>query len=641
MPYIGIASLYLAGGLTIFSIVTGFLALRDKKKSLERFARGASAFSAATIALATFSLLTSFLRNEFRIAYVARNSARSLPVIYKISALWAGQSGSLLLWLFIISLLVFAIHQMSKYRRGNLDIQLSLVINPVRLLFLVLLLFVSSPFELLADPPYNGSGLNPMLQSLGMVFHPPLLFVGFSGFLIPFAFGVVGLWTKDEEGTWLARIRPWVLFSWAFLTAGIVTGGRWAYTELGWGGYWAWDPVENASLFPWLTGTALLHMAFLSKQHRSKKLWTFVLVMVTYILTIFGTFLTRSGVLDSVHAFSGGVLGRIFLVVLGAILLFSLGLAWSRRHLLCPAATATPDQGLLATEINILLGALLMLLLCAGVFFGTMFPVISRLLGGREVVLDASFFNQMSVPFFLGITFLMGLSPVLWGNPLGVQGLLRRLWLPTTLAVGMGAYTWALVGGGFAASLSFALVVFGLATHFPTLIFPRSKERWGAALVHVGFLVLLMGVTGSSVYVDDVFVSGQPGQEIVLGDYVLEYSGLKTHYSSEFYTVGTTLAITKDGQGRGEITSEKTFWQDRSQPSTGVGIFSTYKEDLYLNLAGWENPAAQLHLQRFALVRWIWVGSWVIYFGAFVILLGKGRLAVKGRQVKQCSTKMS
>lgn len=610
MAYLGIILLYLACGSTILAIITGLLAIREKNGSKGALTARWSTLSTLAISLATLGLIVAFLSNDFAVAYVARHSARNLPLIYKVSALWAGQSGSLLLWLLVISLLTLGVQRDKESHRVGLGI----VIDLVRLFFLLLLLFVTPPFELLADPPYDGSGLNPMLQSLGMVIHPPLLFVGFSGFLVPFALALTGLITRDDQAVWQERAVPWIRLSWLFLTAGIVTGGHWAYTELGWGGYWAWDPVENASLFPWLTSTALLHLAILPKEYRFKRIWSYGLIVLTYLLTIFATFLTRSGVLDSVHAFAGGVLGQIFLLVLVLLFVFCLALGWSRRKLLRLTDTQA-GQGLSAAGTNILISSVLLLMLCAGVLFGTMFPLISRFFGAREVVLDASFFNQLSVPLFLAILFFMSAAPVLQ-DPMSIVCLLKRLWLPVLLASGVGAAT---------ANGAFALAAFGFGTHLPGLLVPSSTREWGAVLAHLGVLIMLVGITGSSLYVDDVFVSVEPGDTVVFGDYVLDYDGLSARYGSDRYTIGTTLAISKDSRERGTLRSEKTFWQGRNQPSTQVGIFRTLKEDIYLNLVGWENPAAQLHLQRFALVGWIWMGSWIVYLGMLVILCAQAR----------------
>jgi cytochrome c-type biogenesis protein CcmF len=263
-----------------------------------------------------------------------------------------------------------------------------------------------------------------------------------------------------------------------------------------------------------------------------------------------------------------------------------------------------------------------------------MFPVITRAFAEREVVLDASFFNQLSVPLFLAIISLMSISPLLRERPVGVKNWVKSLALPILLALVAAACTYVTTRAGVTTIFAFALAAFGFGTHLPSLLSPRSRRRWGGALVHLGVLVVLVGVTGSSVFIDDVLITVNPEDQIILGDYVLEYDGLRARYGSDRYTVETTLAIMKGEGKRGEITSVKTFWEGRTQPSTQVGIFSTFKEDVYLNLAGWENQTAQLHLIRFALVSWIWVGSWIMYIGTLVILLGGMSLDIKGKQVR-------
>jgi cytochrome c-type biogenesis protein CcmF len=585
-------------------------------------ARRANLLSILAAALSTLALVFCFLADDFRLAYVARNSARSLPLIYKISALWAGQSGSLLLWLLILSLFSLAVQCSRNLREKLFDLRINAIMNGVRVLFMILLLFATSPFELLPDPPYSGAGLNPMLQSLGMVVHPPLLFAGFSGFLVPFAMAAAQLWQGDGSGSWLETARPWALLAWSFLTSGIVSGGQWAYNELGWGGYWAWDPVENASLFPWLTGTALVHTLALGKRYPGMKRWSYALATLTFALTIFGTFLTRSGVLDSVHAFSGGMLGPIFLAVLSAILVLAAVLAWLRRDCLKEDRTVG-DSSLISLGSAAKVGNILLLLIFAAVFTATMFPLISRVLTGREVALGAEFFNQTSVPLFLAVFFLMSLAPVLARGRLGFAALLTKTSLQLVLACLAGL--WGLKsGGGAGAALAFAVAAFGLTAHLAALgKVRRGGLKLGSIVVHMGVLLMLIGVTGSSVYTDDLFISVEPGDEFAFAGYTLGYSGLTARYAADRYTVGTTLSLARGGREAGELTSEKTFWENRTQPSTKVGVFSNSKEDLYLNLAGWQGQTAQLHLQRFALVIWIWIGSWVIYLGAVLALLDK------------------
>jgi cytochrome c-type biogenesis protein CcmF len=625
--YLGLISLYIACASTILAISAGV----KPQKFGTQLAREANLLSVLTTALGTLALVVCFLTDNFRLAYVARNSERSLPAIYKISALWAGQSGSLLLWLFIISLMVLAIQSRGSFRKQGFDLQVNVVVNLVRLVFLILLIFVSSPFELLAEPPRSGQGLNPMLQSLGMVVHPPLLFLGFSGYLVPFAITVASLW-KGEGEQWFEEVRSWALFAWLFLTAGIVTGGHWAYTELGWGGYWAWDPVENASLFPWLTGTALLHALHLDREHPGRKWGAYLLICLTFALTIFGTFLTRSGVLDSVHAFAGGALGPIFLVVLAIILLFSAGLGWARRERLQGQGTEEIFSLSLGTALQ--LGNLLLLLLFGAVFLGTMFPLLSRLAVGREIVLDESFFNQVTVPLFLVLFFLLGLAPVLPRSGEDLGPVFKRIWLPLLGGCAVALSVHFTRGAGAAACLAFGVAVFGLATHLQNMVLQEGRLRLGSSLVHIGILIMLIGITGSSVCTDSIFLTVEPGQEFQFGPYQVSYSGLTARYGVDRYTVGTTLDVARNHRKVRQLTSEKTFWEKRTQPSTEVGILSTLREDLYLNLAGWEGQTAQLHLQRFALLSWIWFGSGVVYLGAVLSLISSRVESKASKQVK-------
>ncbi|HHY10908.1 MAG TPA: cytochrome c biogenesis protein CcsA, partial [Firmicutes bacterium] len=412
MVGLGAGALTLALFTGVYAVYLGIRGIKNQKKSLLNNSRLATSASTLFVFLAVLILVTAFLADDFRFSYVARNSERRLPVIFKISALWAGQAGSLLLWLFLLSILAVLVHRQEKYREGYLDIKTVAVIHVLRILFLILLLFVTKPFEKTAALPGDGFGLNPMLQSLGMIVHPPILFLGFSGFIVPFAFTAVEFLARKKSIKWLQFSRPWVLFSWAMLTVGIITGGQWAYNELGWGGYWAWDPVENASLLPWLTATALLHFLRLSPRKKSTKVWSFSLIMLTFLLTIFGTFLTRSGILDSVHAFASGAVGYFFLAVLAVLTLFSLYLGFSRAALFTEEEAAGKNKiNWLSKEGGIVGGSVLLLLIFAGVFFGTMFPLFSRWFLGREMVLDESFFNRLTVPLFLPLFLILALSP--------------------------------------------------------------------------------------------------------------------------------------------------------------------------------------------------------------------------------------
>lgn len=625
MPYLGILSLFSACIFTALALVAG---IRGRK--FEKHARQATTASVVAVCCATLFLILCFVSNDFRVAYVANNSSRSLPLIYKISALWAGQSGSLLLWLLIISLYAVAVQRSTSLQKLGLDVRANIVVNLVRLVFIVLLLFVTPPFQMLEEPPSNGFGLNPMLQSIGMVIHPPLLFLGFSGFLIPFSLAVVSLWEKDESMDWLKAARPWLLVAWGFLTSGIVTGGRWAYTELGWGGYWAWDPVENASLLPWLTGTALINT--LTTSGGNIKLWSYSLSTLTFALTIFGTFLTRSGILDSVHAFSGGILGPIFLGMLLIIIAFSLYLGWTRRDLL-RQRDRFERTGEISLGFVAQLGNLVWLVIFLIVLLATMFPIISRVLLGREIVLDEGFYNQMTVPLFLLNFFLLGLTPALPRDGVSWLVLVKKIWFHLVLGLALGLFTHFAYGGGTWVCLAVGIASFGISTHL------RAMRQARGNLIQIGALIMLIGIAVSSTFGDEIFLAVQPGEKFSLGNYEIQYSGLSTRYGMEHYVVNATLTVTEGAKEIGELTSEKTFWEQRRQPSTSIGILSTFKEDLYFNLAGWEGQTAQVHVQRFPLVSWIWFGSRLLYLGVVLEVFRLGLGAGVSRRVKAWSNK--
>lgn len=605
----------------VYAIFIGFRGIKSQDEGQIRNSRRATSASTLFVFGATLILVAAFLSNDFRFSYVVRNSERRLPLIYKISALWAGQAGSLLLWLLLLSLIAVIVQRQKKYREDNLDIKTVTIINVIRILFLVLLLFVTRPFEKTAALPGDGFGLNPMLQSLGMIIHPPLLFMGFSGFIVPFGFVVVEFLERKKIGKWFHFSRPWVLFSWAMLTVGIITGGQWAYNELGWGGYWAWDPVENASLFPWLTATALLHCLRLPARKKSTKIWSFSLIMLTFLLTIFGTFLTRSGVLDSVHAFASGAVGYFFLAILAVLALFSLYLGLSRFALFSEEGEIKSDTYWFSKNGGILIGSVLLNLIFCGVFFGTMFPLFSRWFWGREMVLAESFFNGLAVPLFLPLFLIMALSPLVGWKRTDWRSFGKRIWFPFVGGLAIFACVFKITQGHFLGSFSFALAALGVITHLQDLLRQCNKRKLGAFLAHMGILIMLVGVTGSVLFTEDVFETVTPGDSVTIGDYKLTYPGLTTQWGINKYSVGTTLQVFKGEKKVGVITSRKVFHQNRTQPATKVGIFSTFKKDLYLNLAGWQSQTAQLHLQTFGLVLWIWLGSGLIYLGVAVIML--------------------
>lgn len=624
MAEIGVALMYFALGFCLYAVIAGVVKLRSKADLSFADVRWASGLATAAVTGAVAVLVQAFLTDNFRLAYVAQYSERSLSLIYKISALWAGQSGSLLLWLFLLSLLVLVVHKSQKYRRSDLDIKLSVVVNLVRLCFVGLLLFAASPFATLSLTPLDGSGLNPMLQSFGMVVHPPIVFLGYSLTLLPFALAVVGLVERSMEDTWLVHSRIWILLAWAALTAGIVTGGQWAYTELGWGGYWAWDPVENASLFPWLTLTALLHTYLLPNAGWSKKLWSYILIAASFALSLFGSFLTRSGVLDSVHAFASGLLGYSFLLMLAFTVIVSFYLLVSRRSLLVDPES---DQGggWLTRSGSITASFILLLVILVGVLVGTLSPLISRTFGSREAVLGEEYYNLIAAPLFLAVVLLMGLTPLWQGR--------QRLKL---IVSGGGAVLVFIAGlvvsrGQVLVSISFAVGAFALLTHVTELALDWWSKRnirtrkMGAYLVHLGIVVMVFGIAGSSVFKEDVLVSIKPGEVFEFGGYEFHFDDVIDEWTDRDYQVSGGLAVYQNEKYLGTISSSKTFTDVHQPPYTDIGILSRFAEDLYLNLAGRTPDFVQFHIQRFPLVSWIWAGSYLCYLGVLVVILASRR----------------
>lgn len=615
MSIFGSALLWLTFFSGLGAILLGIWALAKQRRDLLGYSRRLSLISVWSVVGAAGLMLLAFLTDDFSLAYVARHSCRSLPLVYKISAFWAGQAGSLLLWNLILALSLGHIHGGQKYRADDLDIKVSILPNAVRLLFNIILLFLSQPFAPAVPIPRDGAGLNPMLQSLGMVIHPPILFVGFSCCLIPIATAVAELLWNPGRREWMKQARPWALSAWGMLTLGIVTGGLWAYTELGWGGYWAWDPVENASLFPWLTLSAFLHALLLPDGFVGKGMLSYCLAGLTSLLVIFGTYLTRSGVLDSVHAFSNERMGNVFLGALVIMAFFIIGLAcYRRKHLLGTRNSQRTTDGktaLLAASI------VLFVLIFAGVFLGTVFPLISHVFLEREVLLDESFFSTISLPLFISLFVLMG-----------AHTSRKRASLVIRVLVGLlaGAISYLATGGHMLGSISFAAAAWALAGQIMellgTLLGNRDRRRIGAIASHLGLILMLIGITGSSVFVDEIYQVVEPGDTLEFGGYVLEYTGLQVQWGIDRYKVETELTIGRGGKVRGTLSSSKTFFEANDQPHTDVGIFTTPVEDLYLNLAGWQGQTAHLHIKRLALVSWIWAGAAVVLLGVLVLLRG-------------------
>lgn len=540
----------------LLSAAVGLLASvaggRFDSKEFLRVARGAILCTAALFTLGGALLLMSILSNDFRLLYVAKYSERAMGEGYKIAALWAGQEGSLLLWAWMLAIMAsIAAFTIRKDSAGSQWPPLAILAG-VLAFFAVLMLFSANdsanPFKVSAMVPPDGHGMNPMLQNPGMIWHPPMLFLGYAGFTIPFAFAMGALIAGRTDNLWVATIRRWATAAWLFLSIGIVLGMQWAYVELGWGGYWAWDPVENASLLPWFTGTAMLHTMISHQRRGMLKLWNVAMIAVTFLLCIFGTYLTRSGVIASVHAYAKSPVGMFFLVFLGLLAALSLAVILWRRDLL------KPDRSLaewVSREGAFAAASVLLVIMMATTLVGTVFPLLtsSSLFFKAPMTLDAPFYNKVIVPLAMVTTALMGAGPFLGAG--GREGLRRRLMLPAIGAVMTAAVTGLVVGVG--PGIAWALctaalagfVVTGLAADFASTLrkrlttgqenplleaarmFRANARRYGGQLVHLSIVLMMIGMAGSSLYPQKQDLQIPVGKTAQLGGHALRVNSVK------------------------------------------------------------------------------------------------------------------
>ncbi len=627
------------------------LAAWKKSSPLLDLSRSAVYGAALLLTLASIRLLLAFLNNEFRIEYVASYSERAMPVGYKIAAFWAGQNGSLLLWAWLVGVLASLAAWWSRRDPGRQQAVLLGVLLVATGYFLALLRWAMNPFELLPQSPIDGNGMNPLLQDMAMILHPPLLFVGYAGYTVPLALTAAALACGGGlDVRWLNRVRQWNLASWIFLTAGIVLGAQWAYIELGWGGYWGWDPVENASLLPWFTSTALLHTLIIQRYRDRMKWWNTILIALSFLLCLFATYLTRSGVIASVHAFGQSNLGWFFLGFMGvALLAWGALLGW--RHEMHRARAGA--WRLWSRESFVWAGAALLMLMLLGVLLGTMYPLISALFSKTPITQGPSFYNTLIVPMGFVMAVVMAVAPLL---PLGKAALPPRR-LAVTLGAGVVAllivaavtltqtgYLAALTRHGFKTAgwdrLSGALWLGGaagivtvaivaavwelvLATMLGEAAFRARQRRVGALSAHVGLALAVLGLAGSAFAVKSD-TSVDQGQSISLGGYTLRYDAVRMVRGANYAALEADIAlISPDGSTRTLRPQKRIYHKHPDKPNSEVDVRSTPKDDVYVSLLGWDPNTRQIgiHAMVHPLVIWIWLGSALLMLAALGCLL--------------------
>ncbi len=623
-------------------------------------ARRAALLTTPLLTLSALALTVLLVNNVFEHDYVASVTSYSMPVYLKITALWGGQAGSLLFWSWLMSAFT-ASALLGKWQRDRDLMPVVMVVMMVTLGFFIgLVLFLENPFnrmwrlpsgEFLFSMwqpvsnavqfiPVDGNGLNPLLRHPGMIIHPPMLYLGFVGFVVPYAFAMAALVTRRVDDEWIRTTRRWTLIGWLFLSLGLILGGRWAYDVLGWGGYWGWDPVENAALMPWLTGTAFLHSVMIQEKRGMLKKWNMVLIILTYLLVIFGTFLTRSGVLSSVHSFAQSAIGPTFFVFIVVMTLVSLGLLFRSWDAL---ASEHQLEGLFSREAAFLLNNLLFMGITVTVFVGTVMPVITEALTGQIISVGAPFYNQVVGPQLGALVLLMGLGPLMAWRQAAQGQVLKFIRVPGVVALvsmaGLAALgllnPLALLGiGACVFTLMVTLAEFWRGTQARmkaqqetawaalTTLMARNRRRYGGYIIHIGVVVMTIGVIGSSMFQLETQGRIAEGQSLNLGGYTMLYERLDEFVHTDGRQVSrATVSVWRDGQKLAELYPRRDFYPEQQQPMTIPGARSSFEDDFYVLLIDWEpigQHAATFKLYVNPLINWVWAGGLIFILGTLV-----------------------
>jgi cytochrome c-type biogenesis protein CcmF len=650
----GSFALVLAFICAAYAFVGGIAAIITRHPLLIKSARQAGMATCGLIFLATFSLEYLFFSDNFSIAYVVSHSNRDLSTFYKIAALWSGQEGSLLFWSFLLAIYVFSVLVAYRNKNGELMPYVGVVLAGVQIFFLTLNYFVASPFKALASPGADGvmnyvaradgNGLTPLLQYPEMVIHPPNLYSGYTGFTIPFAFALGALLARYPGEKWIHLTRKWTMIAWMFQSVGILLGAHWAYAVLGWGGYWGWDPVENASLLPWLTGTAFLHSVMMQEKRGMMKVWNVWLVFSTFLLCILGTFLTRSGVVSSVHAFAQSSIGAWFVGFISIVVLVCFtAYIWNRDYL----KSENQLDSVVSRESSFLFNNLLFLVACIAILSGTLFPVFSEWITGDRISVGAPFFNKVNIPVGLLLLFLTGVGPLLAWRKTSTESLKRNFGGPLSVAMVGGVVAFALGARQYFSLVCLMLCFFVAATIVLEFyrgakvirarsgasfaasaidLTMRNTRRYGGYMVHMGMVFVFIGLAGAA-FNRDTQKEMQIGQTMQIGPYTLLLQGFDSKPEKNYTAQRMLVEVLRDNKPLMMLYPEKRKFETTEENGTMVAIYSTLKEDLYVVFAGLSPETQQpvMHAYLNPLVKWIWFGGVLVVFGTIVALLPNRR----------------
>jgi cytochrome c-type biogenesis protein CcmF len=667
IPELGNFLLYLGFALSCYAVLTSVVSGLSRRRDMTISSERAISMTFVLIAAAFLILEYLFLNDRFDVYYVAKASSRDLHLGYKITAIWSSMEGSLLLWAFILSAYSFFAVRKMKTMRGPLSSYAMTVLAVTQVFFLGVVIFMENPFLLISDvenvhvgfTPADGQGMNPLLVHPAMAIHPPMLYGGFVGFVVPFAFAIGALVSKHTDAEWIRTTRRWTLVPWFLLGVGQLLGGKWAYVVLGWGGYWGWDPVENAALLPYLTATAYIHSVMIQEKKGMLKIWNMVLILLTYTLCIFATFLTRSGVVSSVHTFAQSPISPWFSGAVVTIASVSGLLLYLRRDML---KSETHYDSPVSREGGFLLNNLLFLGAMFAVLWGTMFPIISEAVTGSKITVGPPFFNTVMIPIGLVMMLLTGVGPLLAWRKTSTASLKRHFTIPTIVGATTSAICVALGMRDVYAIISFGLCAFVTITIFaeyhrgalargsssgePYLLalwtlFGRNKRRYGGYVVHFGFVLMFIGFTGNA-FNQQTEISLRKGESFELGGYKVVYEGYDWTRNALTEVVASQLGVYTGEKRLGTLFPEQHIYYKRQdqQRTTEVAIRSNLREDLYVLYEG-QNDQGQAFFTAYVnpLVAWVWIGCWVITIGMVVVIWPDKRREHRRRQVDRPAAK--
>lgn len=637
MADIGYIALLLALVASIYSIAAFVSGVRGRRPELVDSAKNGLLAVCGLVSLSVIVLGYALVSHDFQIEYVASYTSRDMSLVYLIGALWAGNAGSLLFWAWLLSLFAAIVVLQKRVTGKELVPYAAPILMTIQAFFLILLVFISNPFHKLSFVPADGIGLNPLLENPLMLMHPPSLLAGYVGLTIPFAFAIAALVTKRLGDDWLIATRRWTLIAWLFLGIGNILGSWWAYVELGWGGYWAWDPVENASFMPWLVATAFLHSTMMQRRRGMLKVWNMVLVILTFSLAIFGTFLTRSGVLASVHSFGLSALGPFFVAFIGVALVSSLVLLFYRRKELRSEAEM---ESLISRESTFLFNNLFIVGAAFAIFIGTVFPVVSEAVRGVKISVGPPFFNQVAGPIFLAVILLAGICTLIGWRRASTRNLVRNFLWPLAAAVFFALALFLAGVRELVPLIAYPLCGFVLFTilsewvrgtiarhrmkaenylkAFGRLIW-SNKPRYGGYIVHISIIIIAISTVGSSFYDVEKEAVLMPGESMTIKNYTLTYENVDSYQTGKKEVVTATLSVYNEGKLLGKMLPEKYFHLSFQQAVTEVAIRSTLIEDLYVILVSSDvNGATAFKVLVNPLMSWMWIGGGVLVLGGMI-----------------------